>query len=53
MSNALRRKSGALVAIALMGGLAFAIYVFSQDKELAVDLFKALFGLSGGITVGG
>jgi hypothetical protein len=47
------RRSVIVLAIALMAGLLMVIYAFSRDKELAGDLMKALFGLSGGVTAGG
>jgi hypothetical protein len=53
MSNGSQSRNGVLIAIALIGGLVFAIYAFLHDKELAADLFKALLGLSGGATAGG
>lgn len=53
MAERLQNKNGVLIAIALIGALFTALYAFAQDKELASDLFKALFGLSGGNTAGG
>ena len=47
------RRPVIVLAIVLMAGLLTVIYAFSRDKELAADLLKALFGLSGGTTAGG
>lgn len=46
------RLVGALAAAAL-AALVALFYFFSQDRDFAADLFKALFGLSGGSTAGG
>ncbi len=53
MAHGLLSKNNVLIALCLIGALVTALYAFSQDKELAHDLFKAFFGLSGGNTAGG
>jgi hypothetical protein len=53
MAKGLQSRNGALLAMTLIGALVTILYAFTQDKELATDLFKALFGLSGGNTAGG
>jgi hypothetical protein len=53
MQDTTKRNQTALMAAALIGALLTAAYAFAQDKDLPLDLFKALFGLSGGSTVGG
>jgi hypothetical protein len=47
------RRNALVLAVALIAALLTAFYALSRDKELAGDLLKALFGLSGGTTAGG
>ncbi|MFY9626803.1 MAG: hypothetical protein WAK03_01440 [Methylocystis sp.] len=47
------RRNVLLLAATLTAALLTAVYAFSRDSELAGDLIKALFGLSGGTTAGG
>jgi hypothetical protein len=47
------RGNFVLAACAILGAVVAAFLVFSQDRELAVDLMWALFGLAGGVTAGG
>lgn len=47
------RQNALLLAAALIATLTTVFYALSRDKELAGDLLKALFGLSGGTTAGG
>ncbi|MGA8171962.1 MAG: hypothetical protein WB816_14170 [Methylocystis sp.] len=47
------RRNALVLAAALIAALLTAVYALSRDKELAGDLMKALFGLSGGTTAGG
>jgi hypothetical protein len=48
-----RRRNFSLAAGVALGAAAAAFLVFSQDREFAVDLMRALFGLAGGATAGG
>jgi len=48
-----QRRNALVLAAALLAALLTAFYALSHDKELAGDLLKALFGLSGGTTAGG
>ncbi len=47
------RRNAMMVGAALLAALATALVAFSRDRELAADLARALFGLSGGTTAGG
>jgi len=48
------RRGEILLLGAITGlALAFCLYVFAFEKDLGVNLLKALFGLSGGTTAGG
>jgi len=47
------RRNALVIAAAILAALLTAFYALSRDKELAGDLLKALFGLSGGTTAGG
>jgi hypothetical protein len=42
-----------LLTVAVLGALATAFFAFSQDREFAADVLRALFGLAGGSTAGG
>jgi hypothetical protein len=42
-----------LLTVAILGVLATAFFAFSQDREFAADVLRALFGLAGGSTAGG
>ncbi len=53
MGNVFKGRNGVALAVALSGALLTGLYLFSQDKEFAADVVRALFGLSGGNTVGG
>jgi len=53
MKKLSRERLVAAVAAAALAALLGLSYVFSQDRDFAADLFKALFGLSGGATAGG
>jgi hypothetical protein len=48
-----QRRNALVLAAALIAALLTGFYALSRDKELAGDLLKALFGLSGGTTAGG
>ncbi|QGM45374.1 hypothetical protein [Methylocystis heyeri] len=48
-----QRRNILLAAGAALGAAMAAFMVFSQDREFAVDLMRALFGLAGGATAGG
>ncbi|MEK4034462.1 hypothetical protein WOC76_11565 [Methylocystis sp. IM3] len=47
------RRNVVIVAAALSGVLLTGAYAVSQDQAFVGDLFRALFGLSGGNTAGG
>ncbi len=47
------RRNAVVLAAVLIAALLTVFYALSRDKELARDLLKALFGLSGGTTAGG
>ena len=41
-------------AVIIVGlGVAALLYVWFAERDFALDLFRALFGLSGGTTAGG
>ena len=42
-----------VVAVALLGAALAGVYAVAQDQAFVGDLFRALFGLSGGNTAGG
>jgi hypothetical protein len=41
------------IAAALVATAVALFYLFSEERDFAADLAKALFGLSGGNTAGG
>jgi hypothetical protein len=47
------RQNALVVAAAIFAALLTVVYALTRDRELAGDLMKALFGLSGGTTAGG
>jgi hypothetical protein len=47
------RSRSALIAAALAAIFLALLYLWLEEREYAVDLLKALFGLSGGTTAGG
>ncbi len=42
-----------LLAVAIACALLTALFLFSRDREFAVEVLRALFGLAGGSTAGG
>jgi len=47
------RSRSALIVAALAAASLVLLYLWLEEREYAVDLLKALFGLSGGATAGG